>query len=132
MKKKVQQFASDNYSGMCPTAIELSQGSRRSHLRRTLEYMIKANSHHECAYGEDYWTKQATDLLKDIFETQCEVYFVCKQSGQLASKMRFLSAPWLGLLENNTWLKNSAHEDRMCKIFGGKATGNTGDSDCIS
>lgn len=33
----------------------------------------------------------------------------CKQAGQLASKMRFLSAPWIGLLKNGTWLKNAAH-----------------------
>lgn len=30
-----------------------------------------------------------------------------KQGGQLASKMRFLAAPWLGLLTNDVWLKNS-------------------------
>ena len=28
----------------------------------------------------------------------------CKQAGQLASKMRFLSAPWVGLLENDAWM----------------------------
>jgi threonine aldolase len=32
-----------------------------------------------------------------------------KQAGQLASKMRYLSAPWLGLLEDDTWLKNARH-----------------------
>jgi len=31
----------------------------------------------------------------------------CKQSGQLASKMRFLAAPWVGLLEGGTWLANA-------------------------
>lgn len=30
-----------------------------------------------------------------------------KQGGHLASKMRFLAAPWLALLENNIWLKNA-------------------------
>jgi len=33
----------------------------------------------------------------------------CKQAGQLASKMRFLSAPWIGLLESGAWLRNAAH-----------------------
>ncbi|RZL28100.1 MAG: threonine aldolase, partial [Sphingomonas sp.] len=33
----------------------------------------------------------------------------CKQAGQLASKMRFLSAPWVGLLESGAWLSNAAH-----------------------
>ncbi|SNB71153.1 L-threonine aldolase [Arboricoccus pini] len=33
----------------------------------------------------------------------------CKQAGQLASKMRFLSAPWVGLLESGAWLRNAQH-----------------------
>ena len=33
----------------------------------------------------------------------------CKQAGQLASKMRFLAAPWVGMLEGGAWLKNAAH-----------------------
>ena len=37
----------------------------------------------------------------------------CKQAGQLASKMRFISAPWLGLLETGAWLRNAAHANRM-------------------
>ncbi len=36
-----------------------------------------------------------------------EFEYRCKQAGQLASKMRFISAPWLGLLEGGTWLKNA-------------------------
>ncbi|MGD0173968.1 MAG: low specificity L-threonine aldolase [Anaerolineales bacterium] len=36
----------------------------------------------------------------------------CKQAGQLASKMRFLAAPWIGLLKNETWLKNAEHANR--------------------
>ena len=36
----------------------------------------------------------------------------CKQAGQLASKMRFLAAPWIGLLKDGTWLKNAAHANR--------------------
>ena len=36
----------------------------------------------------------------------------CKQAGQLASKMRFLSAGWVGLLENGAWLKHARHANR--------------------
>ncbi|MEJ2481243.1 MAG: low specificity L-threonine aldolase [Acidihalobacter sp.] len=36
-----------------------------------------------------------------------------KQAGQLASKMRFISAPWLGLLEDDTWLANARHANAM-------------------
>ena len=49
-----------------------------------------------------------------------------KQGGHLASKMRFLAAPWLALLENDVWLKNArrandaalrlAHGLRECRI----------------
>ena len=37
----------------------------------------------------------------------------CKQSGQLASKMRFLSAQWVGLLENGVWLRNAKTANRV-------------------
>jgi len=32
-----------------------------------------------------------------------------KQAGQLGSKMRFLAAGWLALLENDLWLRNAEH-----------------------
>ncbi len=39
----------------------------------------------------------------------------CKQAGQLASKMRFLSAPWLGLLADGAWLRHAAHANAMAR-----------------
>jgi threonine aldolase len=36
-----------------------------------------------------------------------------KQAGQLASKMRFLAAPWLGMLEGGAWLMHAAHANAM-------------------
>jgi len=38
-----------------------------------------------------------------------EFAYRCKQSGQLASKMRFLAAPWVGMLESGAWLRNAQH-----------------------
>lgn len=38
-----------------------------------------------------------------------EFEYRCKQAGQLASKMRFLSAPWVGMLENEAYLKHARH-----------------------
>ena len=38
-----------------------------------------------------------------------------KQGGQLNSKMRLVSAPWLGLLENDTWLKNARQANAMAR-----------------
>lgn len=49
--------------------------------------------------------------LADEFE------YRCKQAGQLASKMRFISAPWIGMLENGTWLRNAAHANRMAALL---------------
>ena len=39
----------------------------------------------------------------------------CKQAGQLASKMRFLSAPWLGMLTDDVWLKHARHANAMAQ-----------------
>jgi threonine aldolase len=36
-----------------------------------------------------------------------EFAYRCKQAGQLASKMRYLTAPWVGLLEHGAWLDNA-------------------------
>lgn len=55
-----QQFASDNYAGICPEAWETLQASRHGHVP---------------AYGDDAWTAKASDLLRQIFETDCEVFF---------------------------------------------------------
>ena len=56
-----RHFASDNYSGICPEAWEA---------------MREANEGHCSSYGEDWWTERAADLLRQLFETDCEVFFV--------------------------------------------------------
>jgi len=47
----------------------------------------------------------------------------CKQAGQLASKMRFLSAPWVGMLESGSWLENARHGNRSARHFAGRISG---------
>ncbi len=54
-------FASDNYSGICPEAWQA---------------MAEANANHVSSYGDDPWTQQAADLVRDLFEVECEVFFV--------------------------------------------------------
>lgn len=39
----------------------------------------------------------------------------CKQAGQLASKMRFLAAPWVRMLENGSWLSNARHANACAR-----------------
>jgi threonine aldolase len=41
----------------------------------------------------------------------------CKQAGQLASKMRFLAAPWVGMLQNGAWLTNAQHANHCAQYF---------------
>lgn len=55
-----RQFASDNFAGICPEAWAA---------------LSEANVGHAQAYGEDLWTAEASDLLRELFETDCEVFF---------------------------------------------------------
>ncbi|SHO66892.1 L-threonine aldolase [Pseudoxanthobacter soli DSM 19599] len=50
----------------------------------------------------------------------------CKQAGQLASKMRFLSAPWIGLLESGAWLSNARHGNACATRLAGAIAGISG------
>jgi threonine aldolase len=44
-----------------------------------------------------------------------EFDYRCKQAGQLASKMRFLSAQWVGMLQDGAWLRHAAHANQMAQ-----------------
>lgn len=46
-----------------------------------------------------------------------EFDYRCKQAGQLASKMRFLSAPWIGMLADGAWLANAAHANNCAALL---------------
>jgi len=58
---KRRQFASDNWSGVCPEAWAAIE---------------EANQGHAPGYGDDLWTRRASDLIRELFETDCEVFFV--------------------------------------------------------
>jgi threonine aldolase len=49
-----------------------------------------------------------------------EFDYRAKQAGQLASKMRFLAAPWTGLLGENVWLENARHANKCAKSLAEK------------
>ena len=57
-----------------------------------------------------------------FFEKEFTQEFVyrMKQSGQLASKMRFLSAPWLAMLKDGLWLERARQANRMAKSLADK------------
>jgi threonine aldolase len=46
-----------------------------------------------------------------------EFDYRAKQGAQLASKLRFLAAPWAALLRNDVWLKNARHANAMARLL---------------
>jgi threonine aldolase len=48
-------------------------------------------------------------------ELSREFDYRVKQAGQLPSKARFLAAQWLGLLQNDVWLRNAKHANAMAR-----------------
>jgi threonine aldolase len=46
-----------------------------------------------------------------------EFAYRCKQAGQLASKMRLIAAPWVGILKNNVWLRNAQHANHCAELL---------------
>lgn len=55
------EFASDNTAGICPEAFEALEN---------------ANVNGAPSYGEDRWTAGICDRVRDVFETDCDVYLV--------------------------------------------------------
>jgi threonine aldolase len=55
------EFASDNTAPICPEAWAALQD---------------ANTDYAAGYGEDRWTARVCDRIREIFETDCDVYFV--------------------------------------------------------
>jgi threonine aldolase len=51
-----------------------------------------------------------------------EFDYRAKQAGQLASKMRFLAAPWMGLLSDNVWLNNARWANQHARMLAEKLT----------
>ncbi len=49
-----------------------------------------------------------------------EFGYRCKQAGQLASKMRFMAAPWEVALRSGAWLRNARHANQMAALLGQK------------
>ncbi len=59
--ERLRHFASDNNAGICPEAWTA---------------LAEANQGHARGYGDDAWTQRAADLIRQLFETDCEVFFV--------------------------------------------------------
>jgi threonine aldolase len=55
-----RQFASDNCAGIAPEAMAA---------------LTEANHDHTLSYGDDPWTDRACNLIREVFQTDCEVFF---------------------------------------------------------
>ncbi len=55
-----------------------------------------------------------------------EFDYRAKQAGQLASKMRFLAAPWLGLLRDDVWLRNAQRSHAAARNLAAKLKASAG------
>ncbi len=74
-----QQLASDNYSGACP---------------EVMAALFNANHGYVSSYGEDSWTQAACDRIREVFETDCEVFFVFNGTAANALSLAQLCAPF--------------------------------------
>jgi threonine aldolase len=73
------QFASDNWSGLCPEA---------------LEYLIRANAGSSPAYGHDHWTARAADGIRELFEHDAEVFFAFNGTAANSMALAHLCQPY--------------------------------------
>ena len=76
-------FASDNTAAICPEAwIALEQ----------------ANTHYASSYGEDEWTAKVCERIRQIFEVDCDVYFVFTGTAANALGLAQLCQPFHGVI----------------------------------
>src|SRR5215467_3361171 len=55
------EFASDNTIGICPEALAVLEEANRGAAQ---------------AYGDDQWTRRLREIVRDLFETDCDAYLV--------------------------------------------------------
>lgn len=79
-------FASDNWSGLCPQALEV---------------LIRANSGSEPPYGQDRWTMAACEGIRQLFDHDALVFFVSSGTAGNGLALAHLTAPYQSILCHN-------------------------------
>ena len=77
------EFASDNVAPICPEVWAALQ---------------EANAHYAPSYGEDRWTARVCDRVREIFETDCDVYFVFTGTAANALALAQLCKPFQSMI----------------------------------
>jgi len=77
------QFASDHTTAICPEAWTA---------------LGQANTSYAASYGEDEWTAKMCDRIRQIFEVDCDVYFVFTGTGANALGLAQVCQPFHGVI----------------------------------
>ena len=80
------KFGSDNQTGAS---------------QKVLELINVANEGYTHGYGDDEWTKQAIDELKNVFEYDLEAYFVSTGTASNSLALSCMVQPWETILCHN-------------------------------
>lgn len=75
----MRSFASDNNSGVHPSVMEA---------------LTKANIDHAIGYGDDIWTEQAIQKLKEVFTDDCEPLFTFNGTGSNTVALQLCTRPY--------------------------------------
>jgi len=78
-----RHFASDNYSGACPEVMAALQECNRAHTP---------------SYGVDPWTERATELIRQLFDSDCEVFFVFNGTSANSLSLAALCESYSGVI----------------------------------
>jgi threonine aldolase len=76
-------FASDNTAGICPEAWQALE---------------RANTGTAASYGEDEWTTQLRKRIRDLFETDCEIFLVFNGTAANALGLAQLCRPFHSII----------------------------------
>jgi threonine aldolase len=77
------EFASDNTAAICPEAWAALE---------------EVNKHSAPSYGEDEWTAAVCERIRQLFEVDCDVYFVFTGTGANALGLAQLCQPFHGVI----------------------------------
>ena len=75
----MRSFASDNNSGVHPVAMDA---------------LMKANTGHAVGYGDDPWTKEATEIVKKQFANASDALFVFNGTGSNTMALQMMTRPY--------------------------------------
>src|SRR5207237_4156195 len=78
-----EEFASDNTAGVCP---------------ESWASLEAANTGASAAYGEDHLTAEVCDRIREIFETNCDVFFVFSGTAANALALAQLCQPFHSII----------------------------------